>query len=217
MVEIGLRLSTVIRDSLTFILLFLLTQMFESTKWILEEPEVDDNNKFDMIFPTVLKPPKTHLTSQNDINVDDFQIAIIREFPFSSSSQRMGVIIRRLKGTTFEYYCKGSPEMILNFVRNETVPEDFHDILESYTQEGYRVIALAHKELKLSYAKVQKVQREVIEQDLTLLGLIVMENRLKPATTPVIQDLNDANIRIIMVTGKNLVFKMSKSYAFNFR
>lgn len=174
--------------------------MFESTKWILEEPEVDDNNKFDMIFPTVLKPPLIHVAS--DIPIDDLQIGIIREFPFSSSSQRMGVIIRRLNGSTFEYYCKGSPEMLLNFVRKESVPENFHEILESYTQEGYRVIALVHKELKLSYAKVQKVQREVIEKDLDLLGLIVMENRLKPDTTPCIQKLNDAQIRVIMVTGE---------------
>lgn len=179
--------------------------MFESTKWVLEEPEVDDNNKFDMIFPTVLKPPVNHVSS--DVDLDDLQIGIIREFPFSSSSQRMGVIIRRLNGSTFEYYSKGSPEMLLNFVRKESVPENFHDVLESYTQEGYRVIALAHKELKLSYAKVQKVQREVIEKDLDLLGLIVMENRLKPDTTPCIKKLNDAQIRVIMVTGEIFLSK----------
>lgn len=92
--------------------------------------------------------------------------------------------------------------MILKFVRPESVPQDFDDVLETYTQEGYRVIALAHKELKLSYAKVQKVQRDVIEKDLDLLGLIVLENRLKPDTTPCIQALNDANIRVIMVTGE---------------
>lgn len=175
--------------------------MFESTKWVMEEPEVDDNSKFNMIFPTVLKPPKNRPNIQQPLT-DDLQIGIIREFPFSSSSQRMGVIVRRLNGTHFEYFCKGSPEMILNFVRKESVPEDFSAILESYTQEGYRVIAMAHKELKLSYAKVQKVQRDVIEKDLNLLGLIVLENRLKRDTTPCIQALNDAKIRIIMVTGK---------------
>lgn len=66
----------------------------------------------------------------------------------------MGVIVRRLNGAHFEYYCKGSPEMILNFVKPETVPANFHEILESYTQEGYRVIAMAHKELRLGYTKV---------------------------------------------------------------
>ncbi|CAG9862547.1 unnamed protein product [Phyllotreta striolata] len=183
-------------------------KMFESTKWVMEEPEVDDNSKFNMISPTVFKPPKNRHNAQQ-IAVEDLQIGIIREFPFSSSSQRMGVIIRHLKGTHFEYYCKGSPEMILKFVRPESIPRDFDDILETYTQEGYRVIALAHKELKLPYAKVLKVQREVIEKDLNLLGLIVLENRLKPDTTPCVQALNDANIRVIMVTGDNILTALS--------
>ncbi|KAJ8921226.1 hypothetical protein NQ315_013698 [Exocentrus adspersus] len=181
--------------------------MFESTKWVMEEYDVADNNKFNMIFPTVLKPPKNRPSVQQ--NVEGLEIGIIREFPFSSSSQRMGVIVRRLNGTHFEYYCKGSPEMVLNFVKKESVPDDFLDVLESYTQEGYRVIALAHRELRMSYAKVQKVQREVIEKDMDLLGLIVLENRLKPDTTPCIQALNDANIRVIMVTGDNILTAIS--------
>lgn len=179
-------------------------QMFESTRWTVEEQDISDNTKFDMIYPTVVKPPL-----KNPEETDQLEIGIIREFPFSSSAQRMGVIIRKLGGQRFEYYAKGSPEMILNFVRPETVPDDFSDILETFTQEGYRVIALAHKELKLSYTKVQKVQREAIETELSLLGLIVMENRLKVHTTPCIQTLNDASIKIVMVTGDNILTAVS--------
>jgi cation-transporting ATPase 13A3/4/5 len=43
--------------------------------------------------------------------------------------------------------------------------------------------------------------REQVECDLTFLGLLVMENRLKPETAPVIQQLLEANMRTIMVTG----------------
>ncbi|XP_065171790.1 polyamine-transporting ATPase 13A3-like isoform X2 [Atheta coriaria] len=176
-------------------------KMFESTKWVIDEPEVEDNTKFDMIFPTVFTPP-----GDGDSNM---QIASIKEFPFSSSAQRMGVIVRRLDASYFEYYSKGSPEMILNFVRPDSVPEDFGRVLEHYTQEGYRVIALAHKQLKMSYAKVAKVQREAIESDMTMLGLIVLENRLKDATTPSIAALNDARIRVVMVTGDNILTAVS--------
>lgn len=182
--------------------------MFESTKWTVEEQDISDNTKFDMIFPTVVKPSRNQLEPIIE-GLDNLEIGIIREFPFSSSAQRMGVIIRKLGGQYFEYYTKGSPEMILNFVKKETVPDDFSDILETYTQEGYRVIAVAHKELKLSYTKVQKVQREAIEVDLNLLGLIIMENRLKVHTTPCIQTLNDANIKIVMLTGDNILTAVS--------
>lgn len=186
-------------------------KMFESTKWSMEEPEISDNTKFDMLYPTVFKPAQTQNVATLDESVEpiEFQIGKIREFPFSSSSQRMGVIIRKLGGQHFEYYCKGSPEMILNFASPHSIPEDFHTVLERYTQQGYRVIALAHRELSLSYAKVQKVRRETIEVDMTLLGFIVLENRLKADTSPCIKKLNQANIRVIMVTGDNILTAVS--------
>ncbi|GLV46341.1 anne boleyn [Carabus blaptoides fortunei] len=185
-------------------------KMFESTKWIIEEHETSDSTKFNMIFPTVVKPATSKCSpTAEDSELND-DIGIIREFPFSSSSQRMGVIIRKLCGQHFEYYCKGSPEMILNFVKPESVPEDFLNVLKAYTQQGYRVIAMAHKVLnKMSYAKVLRVQRDVIECDMNLLGLIVLENRLKPDTTPSISMLNNANIRTIMVTGDNILTAVS--------
>ena len=44
-----------------------------------------------------------------------------------------------------------------------------------------------------------------MEGDLTFLGLVVMENKLKIETTPIIEQLNDANIKTIMVTGMSKV------------
>lgn len=41
-----------------------------------------------------------------------------------------------------------------------------------------------------------------MEKNLNFVGLIVMENKLKPETTPVIKELREANIRCIMVTGE---------------
>ena len=43
--------------------------------------------------------------------------------------------------------------------------------------------------------------RDSVECDLQLLGLLVLQNRLKPETAPVIQELQDANIRTVMATG----------------
>ena len=45
--------------------------MFESTGWLLEEPEVNDSLKFDMIFPTVVKPPSSANVSQS---VEDIEV-----------------------------------------------------------------------------------------------------------------------------------------------
>ena len=43
--------------------------------------------------------------------------------------------------------------------------------------------------------------RDTVEQQLSLLGLLVMRNLLKPQTTPVIQALRRTRIRTVMVTG----------------
>ena len=48
------------------------------------------------------------------------------------------------------------------------------------------------------------VCRETVECGLQFLGLLVMENRMKPETQPVIQQLRSANIRPVMVTGEHL-------------
>lgn len=49
---------------------------------------------------------------------------------------------------------------------------------------------------------MQRLTREEVETDLCFLGLVVLENRLKPQTTGVISVLRGANIRTVMVTGE---------------
>ena len=99
---------------------------------------------------------------------------------------------------------------IIDVVISVPVPEDFNSVLQEYTSEGYRVIALAHKSLKrLAYAKVQRITREVAETDLNFLAFVILENRLKPETMPVIAALNEAAIKVVMVTGDNMLTALS--------
>lgn len=222
-------------------------KMFESTGWTLEEPDVSDTSKFSMLFPTVVRPPKSSkllkklsndirisISRQNSMtsevvdnvslnNLDSalagsttelgeqgLEIGIVRQFPFTSSLQRMSVITRTLGANHYDLYCKGSPEMILSLSRADTIPADFSAVLQEYTSEGYRVIAMAHKTLnRLPYAKVQRLSREAAESDLTFLAFVIMENRLKPETTPVISALNTACIKTVMVTGDNMLTALS--------
>ena len=51
--------------------------------------------------------------------------------------------------------------------------------------------------------------REELECDLTMTGLLIMENRLKPRTTEIIDELKRANIRPVMVTGDNVLTALS--------
>ncbi|XP_051165501.1 polyamine-transporting ATPase 13A3 isoform X1 [Leptopilina boulardi] len=148
--------------------------------------------------------------STADLADQGLEIGIVRQFPFTSSLQRMSVITRTLGANHYDLYCKGSPEMIHSLSKPDSIPSDFNSILQEYTSEGYRVIALAHKSLnRLTYAKVQRIVREKVETDLSFLGFVILENRLKPETMPVISALNAASIKIVMVTGDNMLTALS--------
>lgn len=94
--------------------------------------------------------------------------------------------------------------LIINLLIQILVPADFEDVLHKYTVSGYRVIALAGKQLdpSISWFQSLKLQRDTIESDLTFYGLLIMQNRIKPATPIVLNELNNANIASVMVTGK---------------
>ncbi|KAG0712395.1 putative cation-transporting ATPase 13A3 [Chionoecetes opilio] len=145
-------------------------KMFESTGWTLDEPGLDDTNKYDMMMPSIVRPSAPDVVISNE-NVET--------------------------------------EMIASLSRPETIPADFSEQLHQYTIQGYRVLSLGWRPLKLSYLKAQRINRDEVECDLQFLGLLVMENRLKKETTPVIFQLHKANIRSIMVTGDNMLTALS--------
>ncbi|XP_045583317.1 polyamine-transporting ATPase 13A3 isoform X2 [Procambarus clarkii] len=186
-------------------------KMFESTGWVLDEPGLDDTNKYDMMMPSVVRPsaPDIVISNENVETEPPLELGILRQFPFSSSLQRMSVITRRLGAPNFELYCKGSPEMIASLSQPETVPANFSEQLLQYTFQGYRVLALGWRPLRLSYRKAQQINRDEVECNLEFLGLLVMENRLKSETTPIISQLHKAKIRTVMVTGDNMLTALS--------
>ena len=72
-------------------------------------------------------------------------------------------------------FTKGSPERIRELCVPESLPGNFDEILEKYTECGYRVLALASKQMpNLSYLKSQKISRDEVESNLTFLGFLIM-------------------------------------------
>lgn len=187
-------------------------KMFEATDWILEEPG-EDGTKFDNIVSIVVKPKTAEefLVETALEGKVPYEIAIIRQFPFSSDLQRMCVVTRTLAAPNMDVYAKGAPETIASLCEPQTVPEDFHDVLQQYTMQGYRVLGLAWKPLdpKLSWHQLQRVTRDHVETGLIFLGLLILQNALKAQSAAVIRQLHSANIRTVMVTGDNMLTAVS--------
>uniref|UniRef100_A0A671XK01 Polyamine-transporting ATPase 13A3 n=1 Tax=Sparus aurata TaxID=8175 RepID=A0A671XK01_SPAAU len=190
-------------------------KMFNATGWILEEPTEEETALHNPIMPTVVRPPKHTVPEANQNNPltqkMSCEIGIVRQFPFSSALQRMSVVVRRLGEKHMDAYLKGAPEVVASLCKQHTVPQSFTETLETYTRQGFRVIALAHRQLesKLSWHKVQSLSRDLIETNMDFLGLIIMQNKIKEETAGVLQELRQANIRTLMVTGDNMLTAIS--------
>ncbi|ORY01301.1 putative Ca2+ pump [Basidiobolus meristosporus CBS 931.73] len=184
-------------------------KMFEFTRWVLEEDgEVSNNSP---------NPQKCSRASNSSSIVrpqsasDAEGLSILRSFDFIPVLRRMSVIVNPMGTSTLQVYVKGAPEVILDLCMKETIPEDYEQILSAYTHHGYRVIAIAGKVWDDACGKALKAKREGVESELRFLGFIVFENKLKPTTAGVIDQLADAKIRKVMCTGDNILTAISVS------
>ncbi|XP_038075285.1 probable cation-transporting ATPase 13A3 isoform X2 [Patiria miniata] len=171
-------------------------QMFQSIKWNLNEPKDGERGSFDFFMPTIVS------SSEGETKEE---VGILKQFPFSSGLQRMSVIAKTASADNYSIFVKGAPETVALMCEPSSVPGDFEEVLKDYTQQGLRVLAIASRELdeKQNYYSAQKLQRHEVESDLQMLGLIIMQNTLKPQTAPVIAKLKKADLRVVMVTGDN--------------
>ncbi|KAK7824532.1 hypothetical protein U0070_021453 [Myodes glareolus] len=196
-------------------------KMFEAIGWILEEATEEETALHNRIMPTVVRPSKQLFPESTAVGNQEmelfelpavYEIGIVRQFPFSSALQRMSVVARILGDKKMDAYMKGAPEVIASLCKPETVPVDFEKVLEDYTKQGFRVIALAHRKLesKLTWHKVQHISRDAIENNMDFMGLIIMQNKLKQETPAVLEDLHKANIRTVMVTDCGMILPQDK-------
>ncbi|EPY85268.1 hypothetical protein CB1_000389010 [Camelus ferus] len=168
-------------------------KMFEATSWEMAISGDNFHIKGLPAYAMVVKPCKT--VSQVPVE----GIAILHQFPFSSALQRMTVIVQEMGGDRLAFM-KGAPERVASFCQPETIPTSFVSELQIYTTQGFRVIGLAYKKLEMDH-HTTALMRDQVESDLMFLGLLILENRLKEETKPVLEELISARIRTVMITG----------------
>eukprot|EP01135_Chromosphaera_perkinsii_P010889 Nk52_evm16s2273 gene=Nk52_evmTU16s2273 len=195
-------------------------KMFESTRWQLEEPVVSEQEgqmQFESIVPTIVRPRgsvffgmDSLISNSPDVTRLPHEVGIIRQFHFTSQLQRMSVIVKNLQKEHLMVFTKGAPEVIKEMCDENSIPDNFGKVLHSYTHQGLRVLGVAGRALPgLTWLKAHRVRREKIERNLTFYGFLIMQNLVKEETTPVIQLLNNAKVRNVMVTGDNALTAVS--------
>ena len=202
-------------------------KMIEGVGWIFRE-NIDDkkNNKvaYDPLVQAYVRP-KTEkkldipITSIEGLDAEDlaelninieklklyYELSIIRRFGFDYLNQRLTVLVKNLNQNYFKIFCKGSPEKIKEICDPKTIPSDFNEVYKYYSSKGFRIIGMAFKDIKLKMRHILQIKREYIENNLIFIGFMIIENKLKEGTKDTIVELDNADYRMVMASGDNMM------------
>ena len=149
------------------------------------------------------------LAHKGDVTREDAERAAprVRAFPFGSERRRMSTIHRLASGELI-VCAKGSPETVLQVcttirVGRSTEPldqprrDEVTASLETLARRGLRVLALAQR---TGLGKVPASSVEA-ERDLEFLGLVGLEDPVRPEVPEAVDRCEAAGIRVLMITG----------------
>lgn len=129
-----------------------------------------------------------------------FRLKLLHRFPFSSELKRMSTVVcmdHLRPALSYMSFVKGAPEEIV--LRLKHVPSNYHSVYQKYSFKGFRVLALAFKELH--NVEIGAWKRADCEEDLEFGGFLVLSSPLKRDSISVIKQLIDSSHKIVMITG----------------
>ena len=134
------------------------------------------------------------------------KLEVLKVFEFSSELQRMSVFVHDVSKDKYFIFTKGAPEKIKNFVKPSTIPSDFTETLDTKSIQGFRILGMAYKEIsKEEIERTLAEKREHIESELNFMGFLVLQNKLKPDSRACLLKLNEAALRIKLISGDNIL------------
>lgn len=131
----------------------------------------------------------------------------VRELAFESRRKLMSTVHQSANSRVL--YLKGAPKEVLVLCtriqtdgsEQELSGEGREEIMranDTYARAGLRVLAVAARALP---ADLLTFSREIVEQDLTFLGLVAMMDPPRPEVEAAVEKCHRASIRVIMITG----------------
>jgi cation-transporting ATPase 13A2 len=132
---------------------------------------------------------------------NNFSYTIYKTIQFDSNRKRMSTVIMNEKTNDhkFTVLSKGAPEVMKKICDPATIPSDYEQVLNSYSEQGLRILGLAYNK----FNDVPGTAKE-IEKDLTFLGFLMVNNPIKKESEPTISRLKHNGIECNMITGDNL-------------
>ena len=142
-----------------------------------------------------------------DLAAEADRLPRLREIPFESRRKMMSTIHR--EGSSRVAFVKGAPREVValaGHVRLEgnrlpltaELKEQILAANDDYARKGLRILAVAERSLP---EQMSDFRPEAVEQDLTLLGLMAMQDPPRPEVAEAVAKCHRAGIRLLMITG----------------
>ena len=156
------------------------------------------------------------------INGVENKFKILNVISFSSERRRMSIIVKNLESNEIKLYCKGADCELNKRMSSKSViyyDNIIKDSIEKYSSKGYRTLVIAEKtideieyenwnrEFQKNEINLRKKNNllnylyDSIENDLNILGVTIVEDKLQDLVPETIRDLRLANIKIWVLTG----------------
>ena len=146
------------------------------------------------------------------------EFEVLANFPFSSDTKRMGIILRNKKHGHIIYYLKGAENVMMKFVKKEYVGY-IQEKTENLATKGLRTLVLTQKLISekdftswfneysqalTSMENRKEKLRQVIsklENNMEFLCVTGVEDLLQDEVATTIENLRNAGIKLWMLTG----------------
>jgi P-type Ca2+ transporter type 2C len=137
--------------------------------------------------------------------LDTDQYKKIYEIPFGSATRYHAGFFT--KNNSCVAFIIGSPEAL--FKRTAHMSREAEKILQSFLDDGLRVVAIGTKVLPLGACNVANESAEyyqkLLDTDIQLLGFAGIEDSIRPEVASAIQQARAAGLSIIMATGDHQI------------
>ena len=149
-------------------------------------------------------------------NIEEFEI--LANFPFSSDTKRMGIVLKNKKHGHIIYYLKGAENVMMKFVKKEYVSY-ISENAENLATKGLRTLVLSQKiisqedfdkwngEYKEALTSMENRQEKIaqvvskLENNMEFLCVTGVEDLLQDDVAMTIDNLRNAGMKVWMLTG----------------
>jgi potassium/sodium efflux P-type ATPase len=132
-------------------------------------------------------------------------LEMVAEYPFSSADKRMTVIYRSQDGIRHAF-TKGATEVLLDkLTAQDETKAQIMEKVDEFASHGLRIMCFGYRAFAADNVQpFEQDNRKDVEQQLTFLGLVGIQDPPRPETAGAVRKAQIAGIKVHMLTGDHL-------------